>query len=153
MHSYRKTGIIVGILLIACTATTIVSLSLLKPILDDPEYLIRLTQNASLVLAAAIFEFIWAATAMAIAIWLYPIIRKHNEALSLGSVGFRVVEGVFVFVSTLGLLSLLSLSQAFIRAGGPDASYFQTMGTILLAARHYANDGIVLIRRAGSRNR
>lgn len=145
MNSHRKTGIIVGVLLIACTATTILSLSLLKPILDDPEYLISLTQNESLVIVAAIFEFIWAATAMGIVISLYPIIRKHNEALSIGAVSFRVVEGVFVFVGTLGLLSLLALSHAFIRAGGPDASYFQTIGTVLLAARHYANDGIVLI--------
>jgi hypothetical protein len=145
MNSHRKTGIIVGVLLIACTATTILSLSLLKPILGDPEYLIKLTQNESLVIVAAIFEFIWAATAMAIAIWLYPIIRKHNEALSLGSVSFRIVEGVFVFIGTLSLLSLLTLGQSFVRTGVPDASSFQTLGTVLLAARHWANDGIVLI--------
>jgi hypothetical protein len=145
MNLHRKTGIIVGILLIACTAATILSLSLIKPILDDSAYLTKLTENASLVIVAAIIEFIWAATAMAIAIWLYPIIRKHNEALSLGSVSFRIVEGVFVFIGTLSLLSLLTLGQSFVRAGVPDASSFQTLGTVLLAARHWANDGIVLV--------
>ncbi|UCF70796.1 MAG: DUF4386 domain-containing protein, partial [candidate division WOR-3 bacterium] len=60
-------------------------------------------------------------------------------------VGFRIVEAVFVFVGTLSLLSLLTLSQAFVRVGVPDVSSFQTIGTLLLAMRHWANNGIVLI--------
>ena len=145
MNAHRKTAIIVGILLIACTATTILSLTLLNPILDDPEYLSKVAENEIQVIVGAILEFIWAATAMGIAIWLYPVLKKYNGALALGSVGFRVVEGVFVFVGTLGLLSLLTVSQEFVRAGVPDASSFQAMGTTLLAMRHWTLDGIVLI--------
>jgi hypothetical protein len=145
MNSERKTAIIVGVLLIACTAATILSLTFLGPILDDPDYLTKLTANETLTIIGAIIEFIWAATAMGIAIWLYPILKKYNEALALGSVGFRIVESVFVFVATLSLLSLLTLSQEFVRAGAPDASSFQTIGTLLLAIRDWAHNGIVLI--------
>jgi hypothetical protein len=145
MNSTRKTAIIVGTLLIACTATTILSLTLINPILDDPEYLTMLAGNENLAILGAILEFIWAATAMGIAIWLYPILKRFNEALALGSVVFRVVEGVLVFIGTLGLLSLLTLSQEFLVAGVPDASSFQTVGTTLLAVRHWTLDGIVLI--------
>ena len=145
MNSYRKNAIIVGVLLIACTAATIISLTLLGPILDDPDYLTKLTENETLAIIGAIIEFTWAATAMGIAIWLYPILKKYNEALALGSVGFRIVESVFVFVATLSLLSLLTLSQEFVRAAAPDASSFQTIGTLLLAIRDWAHNGIVLI--------
>jgi hypothetical protein len=145
MDSYRKTAIIVGVLLIACTATTILSLTLLNPILDDPEYLTKLAENEIRAIIGAILEFIWAATAMGIAIWLYPILKKYNEALTLGSVGFRIVEGVFVFVGTLSLLSLLTLGQEFVGVGVADASSFQTIGTLLLAIRHWTHNGIVLI--------
>jgi len=145
MNTYRKTAIIVGVLLIACTAATILSLTLSNPILDDPEYLSMVAEKEIQVIVGAILEFIWAATAMCIAIWLYPVLREHNEALALGSVVFRAVEGVFVFIGTLSLLSLLTLSQEFVRAGVPDASSFQTMGTTLLAIRHWTLDGIVLI--------
>ena len=145
MNSTRKTAIIVGILLIACSATTILSLALLNPILDDPQYLTRVAENEILVIIGAILEFIWAVTAMGIAIWLYPVLRKHNEALSLGSVGFRVVEGMFVFVGTLSLLSLLTLSKGFAGVGVSDPLPFKTVGTLLLAMRHWTLDGIVLI--------
>lgn len=145
MNSIRKTAIIVGVLLIACTGATIISITLLKPILDGPQYLAKVAENEIQVIIGAILEFIWAATAMCIAIWLYPVLREHNEALALGSVVFRAVEGVFVFVGTLSLLSLLTLSQEFVRAGLPEASSFQSTGLTLLAVRHWTLDGIVLI--------
>ena len=145
MNTHRKTAILVGVLLIACTTATILSLTLLNPILDDPEYLTKLSENKNLTIVGAILEFIWAATAVCIAIWLYPVLRGHNEALTLGSVVFRAVEGVFVFVGTLSLLSLLTLSQEFVRAGFPEASSFQSIGLTLLAVRHWTLDGIVLI--------
>lgn len=145
MNANRRTAIIVGGLLIACTAATILSLTLVNPILDGPEYLTKLAENEALAILGAILEFIWAATAMGIAIWLYPILKKHNETLALGSVGFRIVEGVFVFVGTLGLLSLLTLSQEFAGAGLSDPLSYKIIGTLLLAMRHWTLDGIVLI--------
>ena len=86
---------------------------------------------------AALLEFIWAAAGAGIAIGLYPLLKKYNGALALGSVGFRVVESVFVLIGTLSLLSLLTLSQEFIAAGAPGASSFQTSGTLLLAVRDW----------------
>jgi hypothetical protein len=145
MNTYRKNAIIVGVLLIACTAATILSLTLLKPILGDPEYLTKVAENETRVIIGAILEFIWAATAMGIAIWLYPVLRKYNETLSLGSVVFRVVEGVFVFVGTLSLLSLLSLGKEFFGVVASDPLRFDAVGTLLLAMRHWTLDGIVLI--------
>ena len=145
MNRDRKAAVVAGVLLIACTATTILSMTVLNPILDDPEYLTRLAGNGNIAIAGAILEFIWAATAMCIAIWLYPVLKKYNETLALGSVVFRVVEGVLVFVGTLGLLSLLTLSRKFMVAGVADAASFQTVGATLLAVRHWTLDGTVLI--------
>ena len=145
MNAARKTAATVGILLIACTATTILSLTLINPILDDPQYLTKVAEKEIQVLMAAILEFVWAATAMGIAIFLYPVLRKHNEALSLGSVSFRVVEGMFVFVGTLSLLSLLTLSKGFAGVEVSDPLPFKTVGTLLVAMRHWTLDGIVLI--------
>ncbi|CAG0990899.1 MAG: DUF4386 domain-containing protein [Candidatus Methanoperedens sp.] len=49
-----------------------------------------------------------------------------------------IIVGVFYIVAALGLLSLLTLSQEYVRAGTPDASYFQTLGTLMLAVRNWA---------------
>ena len=137
MNTYRKTAITVGVLFIVCAAASIVGPSLVSSVLNAPDYLNQLAGNSNQTIIAALLEFIWAATGAGIAIGLYPLLKKYNGALALGSVGFRVVEGIFVLIGTLGLLSLLTLSQKFIAAGTPDASWFQTSGTLLLQLRDW----------------
>lgn len=73
------------------------------------------------------------AAVVAIPVMLVPIFKKHNEALALGYVGARIIESVILIVGTIILLSLLTLSQEYVQAAAPDASYFQTLGTLLLA--------------------
>lgn len=145
MNTERKTAITVGILFIACTAATIISFPFSGPVLDDPDYLTKLSENDTLVITGVLIEFIWAAAAMGIAIGLYPILKKYNGALALGAVGFRLTEGIFVLIGTLSLLSLLTLSQEFVREGLADASSFQASGTLLLAVREWAQNVMVII--------
>jgi hypothetical protein len=136
MNTYRKTAITVGILFIVCTVASILGPSLAISI-NSPDYLNQLAGNSDQIVTAALLEFIWAAAGAGIAIGLYPLLKKYNGALALGSVGFRVVENVFVLIGTLSLLSLLTLSQEFIAAGAPGASSFQTLGALLLAVRDW----------------
>ena len=91
----------------------------------------QISANENQVIIGAIFGLIAAFASAGIAIWLYPILKKHNEALALGSVGFRIIEGVLYIVGVLGLLSLLTLSQEYVKAGALNASSFQASGTTL----------------------
>ena len=136
MNTYKKTAITVGTLFIVCTIASILGPSLVISI-NSPDYLNQLAGNPDQIITAALLEFIWAAAGAGIAIGLYPLLKKYNAALALGSVGFRVVENVFVLIGTLSLLSLLTLSQEFIAAGSPEASSFQTLGASLLALRDW----------------
>jgi hypothetical protein len=135
MKTYRKTAIIVGILLLVCTATSILWYPFTGSILESPDYLSMLFKSNDMVITGALMEYIWAVTGAGIAIGLYPLLKNFNGALALGSVSLRVVEGVFVLISMLSLLTLLTLSQEFLAAGAPDASSFQTSGSLLLALR------------------
>jgi hypothetical protein len=136
MNTYRKTAITVGALFIVCTVASILGPTQASSA-NSPDYLNQLAGNPNQIIIAALLEFIWAAAGAGIAIGLYPLLKKYNGALALGSVGFRVVENVFVLIGTLSLLSLLTLSQEFIAAGSPEASSFQTLGAMLLALRDW----------------
>ncbi|GAI06871.1 unnamed protein product [marine sediment metagenome] len=57
--------------------------------------------------------------------------------MAIGYVGARIIEGVGYIIAAIILLSLLTLSQEFVKAGAPDASYFQGLGTLLLAGREW----------------
>jgi Domain of unknown function (DUF4386) len=137
MPSFRKNAIAVGVLFIACSAASILSIVPLGSMLDTPVDLARLAANDNRVVLTALIEFIWAATAAGIAIGLYPVLRKRNPALALGSVAGRVVEGMLVLVGTLSLLVLLTLSQESVAAGSAGSSSLQATAGALLAVRDW----------------
>ena len=134
----RKTAIIVGVSFILGFAGVFMAV-FVEPILDDPNLLIKVTENKNLVLMGALSMLIMAFACAGISIWLYPVLGKHNEALALGAVGFRIIENVFQIVATLGLLSLLTLGQEAVKADALAAPAFQTAGALLLAVRFWAS--------------
>ncbi len=139
MNSNRKIARIAGALFIIATVASLLSTGITGSILDAPDYLLRISANGNQVMVGALLAFIAAVASASIAIALYPILKKYHEGLALGAVGFRLIEGVFYIVSIIGLLLLWTLSQEFVKAGAPGASYFQTLGTLLLAVREWAN--------------
>jgi hypothetical protein len=135
MNTNRKTAIIVGVLFIIGTVAGVLSVIFTGPILGASNFLINVSANENQVRIGALLVLIMALACAGIAIWLYPVLKKHNEALALGSVGFRIIENVLAIVSAVCLLSLLPLCQEYVKAGAPPASYFQTLGTLLLGAQ------------------
>ncbi len=138
MKTNKETAIIVGVLFITATVASIAGTAFTGSILDAPDYLVKISANENRIIVSAFLEFIAAATSASIAIFLYPVLKKYNEGLALGSVGFRLIEGVFSMVAAIGLLSLVTFSQEFVKAGAPNTSYFQTMGAFILAVRNSA---------------
>jgi hypothetical protein len=144
--SFKWTARIVGILFIIGTAAGVLGAGVLGSTLGDPDYLIKMSANESQVLLGAFFIFIMAIACAGIVIPMYPILRKYNEALALGAVGFRLIEGVLDIVNVVFVLSLLALSEEFIKAGAPASSYFQALGGILLAGHGWvSNVGILMV--------
>jgi hypothetical protein len=139
VNANRKTAIVAGALFIIATAADLLSLPFLDSI-NASNYLVSVAANGNQVVTGALLLFVGAAAAASIAISLYPILRRYNEGLALGAVGFRLIEGAFYIVSVLCLLLLLTLSEAFVKAGAPDSSYFQTLGVLLLAGYRVAGN-------------
>jgi hypothetical protein len=139
MNTNRKTAIITGILFIIATAASLLSTVLTGSITGAPDYLVQIAANKNLIVVGALLTFVAAAGSAGIAISLYPVLRKHNEGLALGSVGFRLVEGVFYLVGVLGLFSLLSLGQEYASAAPQAAPAVQVLGTLILAVRVWAS--------------
>ena len=145
MKSYRGNAIAAGVLFIACSAASILSAVPLGSTLDGPDYLSKLAVSDNQVVMTALIEFVWAATGAGIAIGLYPILRKSNPALALGSVAARVVENVFVLIGTLSLLVLLTVSQQSLAPGSAAPSSFQATGDALLAVRDWVHGFVALL--------
>ncbi|XMB66685.1 DUF4386 domain-containing protein [Mycoplasmatota bacterium zrk1] len=145
--SLRKTTMIAGLLFIIGTIAGILSIA---PAIDASDYLFKASANANQVIIASIFQFIMATAYIGFAILMYPILRKFNECLAIGFIGFRFIAGVFNIIGVIAILLLLTLSQEFIKAGMPDSSYFQTLGVLLRAGRDLVNHvAMILVHSLG----
>lgn len=132
MNSNKMTARIVGVLFIIATVTAILSLVFLGSTLDAPGYLTTVSENENQVIISVMLWLILAVSVTGIGVTMFPILKKYNESLALGYVGIRLIETIFIIVGSMSLLTLLTVSQEYV-AGTLDASYFQPLGTFLLA--------------------
>jgi hypothetical protein len=144
MNSYKNHAIAAGILFIIADLVGFLSFPFIEPF-NDTNYLVTISTNVNLATTAALLLFIGGAAAIGIAISLYPVLKKYNEGLALGSVGFRIAEGILDFAAVIGLLVLVTLSQQFVTAGAPDSSYFQTLGVLVNGGYHWTSNIVKLM--------
>jgi Domain of unknown function (DUF4386) len=150
MNTSRMTAGTVGVLFIVATVLNVPGNTLTKAIVDAPDYLVNVSASGNQVVIGALLVLISAFASAGIAIGLYPVLKKHNEALALGAVGLRLIEAVFYMVAVACLLSLLTLSQEYVKAVTPDASLFLTSGTVLLAVKGWAGElGVIAFTLGG----
>ena len=136
MNSNRRFAVAAGVLFIIATVADVISrVVLVQPILGAPDYLTRISANEGQVLLGALFLLIGAVAAAGIAIALYPVLRKHNGGLALGSVGFRLIEGALYLGIVVCLLMLVTLSQESAKAGASAPSAYEVPAALLMAAR------------------
>ncbi len=133
----RKTAITVGVLFIIGTVAGILSVAFTSPILNDQDYLVKISGNENSIIIGALFVLIMGFALAMVPVVMFPILKKQNEALALGYVVFRGgLETVTYIATVISWLLLLPLSQEYGKAGVLDASGFQTFGTLLRGVAH-----------------
>jgi hypothetical protein len=145
MTANRRYAVVAGVLFILATVADLISrLVFVTPILSDPVDLAKISANENQVLLGALFLFIGATAAAGIAIALYPVLRKVNEGLALGSVGFRLIEGALYVGIVVCLLLLVTLSEESAKAGAAAASAYEVPAAVVMATRDSLGEVAVL---------
>jgi hypothetical protein len=125
----------VGALFLVAMVTSLAGGVWLESMLAAPDYLDTLAANETQVLIGVLLELTNCIAVVGIAVLLFPILRDHAETLALGYLGLRLVEVVILIVAVISPLALVALSREYAAAGGPEATSFQVLGTVLIAAR------------------
>jgi hypothetical protein len=137
MNSTRKIALITGVIFIIATVVVFVA-DALTPDLTGPDTLTRFAAHTNLVAAGAFAYLVTAFASGGIAIAMYPVTKRANAGLALGSVVFRALEAVFYMAEVVCLLSLLTVGQQFITAGAADRPLLQAIGNSLVSFRDQA---------------
>jgi hypothetical protein len=136
--SFRKTAVITGVIFIIATLTGPILATPLLPDLTGTDYLTRVSSHPNLVAAGVLLLIIGYFACAAIAVVMYPVLKKWNTGLALGSVVFRTIETVFYMVGLVSLMSLVTLGQQFTTAAVADRTSLQAIGDLLVSIRDNA---------------
>ena len=135
----RKTAIIVGVLYIVGTVAGVLSLVFAGSILNDPDYLIKVSANENQIITGALFVLVMGLALAMVPVMMFPVLKNHHEALAVGYVVFRgALEAVCYIGMAICWLLLIVVSQEYVQAAASEASYFQTLGALVSGA----NDSI-----------
>jgi hypothetical protein len=134
--SQRWAEIVIATLFLVTAATSIFgAFFVLDPILNASDYLARVFPNKGAVELGSLLWSINNIGIVFIAVFAFRLLRKRNEALAVGYLASRIIEGTIMMVGIVATLLLIPLSQEFLKAGAPQGSWFQTIGDVLKYAK------------------
>ncbi len=76
---------------------------------------LKAAENTNQVLVSAILQFTMSIAYLGIGILLYPIIKKFGNSMAIGFLSFRIIAATLVIFGIILLLSILALSQEFVK--------------------------------------
>jgi hypothetical protein len=136
MYATRPATTIVGVLFIVAAITAVLGVLWYQPILTG-DYLSNGPEHKDQVVLGALMELLLVCSAIGTAIGMFPVLRTYNERVALAHLCFRFLEAVIITIGIVAVLSLLTLSQAFVAASGSDPSAFRASGIALLAVHDW----------------
>ena len=74
-----------------------------------------------------------------LAVLLFVILHKQNKTIALVALGLYLAEAILLAVSKIGAFALILLSLEYVKAGTPDSSYFQILGTLFFGVDRWGD--------------
>ena len=140
MEAESRAGRIVGVLfLIQMVGSGIVNFVLEAPLFGVPGFLVNAAPHAKQLGLAAVLglaiESLWVVLAVTVFSRLWP----RSRAMVLGLVVLSGVTLAVAVVENIGVLSMVSLSEAYMKAGAAERGQLETVRVIVASARNWAH--------------
>jgi hypothetical protein len=146
MTSAKSAGRIVGMLLLLHLAAALtVPFILLDRVRGSAGFLANAAASSAQLRAAVLLLFAGSAVAIGIAIEALPIFRRYSSAMALWLLALAIAGFSLQAVDNGALLSTLSLSQEYAKAGAAKAELFQALAVVVGAARKWAHYSYLLV--------
>src|ERR687895_668246 len=133
MSAYRTTAIAIGVLFLLSYAGFTTGTALVFPSLDPSRDLAAIGADEGQLIAGTLLLFVNMAAIVGIAALLFPVMRPHGEGVALWYIGFRILEATAFLVGSVGVLSLVSVSEASGAAEASSAPVYEGLRSLALA--------------------
>lgn len=145
VRSAKRVGRIAGMLLLTQIVVAILSaFVLLERAYHPPGFLANAAGMAVQVRTAVMLWFLAGALTLVVAIVTLPVFRAYSERAALLYLALSVVGCMTVSVDNVGVLTMLSLSEAYAKAGA-SSDVLQTLFETARSARNAAHFTGILV--------
>jgi len=112
--------------------------SLTSGVLDDQtllsgsisDYFVNISNNLMQMRISILVELLTSVGIVVLAVLLFVVLNTQNKIIALVALGCWLAEAITLAVSKIGSFALIPLSLEYVKAGAPDAAYFQTLGAL-----------------------
>lgn len=141
---------VAGSLFLLSTGAYLLGSGLLNPVLQRPELLAALYSDRTNVFFGLFLELINAIAVVGIAMLLYPVLKKHNEAFTLGYFASRVIESAILILSLIVPILLIALSGDYREAETSGRPYFQVLAKLAVESHFMLFELAMIVLSLGS---
>ena len=146
MKSAKSVGRSVGVLLLLHLAAGLTApFILLQAVLSPPGFLTNAAGSPDRVRAAVMLLFVGSALAVGIASAAFRVFRQYSSAMACWLLALAAASFALQAVDNAHLLSMLSLSQEYAKAGPAQAELFQTLAVVVGSLRKWSHYSFLLV--------
>lgn len=145
----NKHARIVGVLFLLSTCTYLIGSGMIDPVLERSDFLTNMHLDETKVFLGVFLELINAITVVGIAMFLYPILKQHNEAFTMGYLGSRIIESVLLIISATVPLVLIVLKN-YMSTTNAEVGSLVVTGNLLVEAYYLFFQMAMLVLSLGS---
>ncbi len=129
---------IAGAFFISATSTAIIAVILYSEFINRSNYFEGIIP-AKQVITGVIFELFLACSNIGTAVMLYPYLKRFNESAGLGYVMFRTLEVIFILISAISVLTILTLAQNNISSNLEENNSILHIGKVFKSIHEWVN--------------
>jgi hypothetical protein len=138
MEAERRTGRVIGVLIITqMIFSVLVNFVLEAPLFDAPGFLVNAAHYSRQIGFAAVLGLITEALWVGIAVTVFPFVCRHSRTMTLWFGALAVVVLAVAVVENAAVMSMVSLSEAYAKAGAANRGQFETIRVIAVSARNW----------------
>ena len=100
---------------------------------------INISNNLTQMRISILLALFTSVAIIVLAVLLFIILHKQNKIIALVALGWWLAEAIILAVSKIGNFALIPLSLEYVKAGAPDSSYFQILGTLFFGVDRWGD--------------
>jgi len=140
MEAASRVGRIIGVLIVLqMVGSGLVNGVLEAPLFGEPGFLLNAAPHSRQLGLAAVLGLVAEAVWLGISVAAFTIICERTRRMAVCLVALAAVVLAVAVVENIGVMSMVSLSEAFAKAGAVEREQLQSVRVVVASARNWAH--------------